>query len=54
MFEPIPTLGVKGDAVYRVRVRGTVAGDLRFRAQITCDQLKAPVVKEESTQFYKE
>lgn len=54
VFDPIPTLGVKGDAVYRVRVRGGVAGDMRFRAQITCDQLKAPVVKEESTQFYKE
>jgi uncharacterized repeat protein (TIGR01451 family) len=54
VFDPIPTLGVKGDAVYRVRVRGTVAGDMRFRAQITCDQLKAPVAKEESTQFYKE
>src|SRR5439155_14148493 len=54
VFDPIPTLGVKGDAVYRVRVRGTVPGDMRFRAQITCDQLKAPVAKEESTQFYRE
>lgn len=54
VFDPIPTLGVKGDAVYRVRVRGSVPGDLRFRAQIACDQLKTPVAKEESTQFYKE
>ena len=54
IFEPIATLGVKGEAVYRVRVRGTTAGDLRFRVQLTCDQARTPVVKEESTRFYKE
>ena len=50
VFDPIPTLAVKGEAVYRVRVRGTAAGDLRFRVQLTCDQVRTPVVKEESTQ----
>ena len=54
VFEAMPTLGVKTDAVYRVRVRGRSAGDLRFRVQLTCDQLKSPVVKEESTQFVKQ
>lgn len=54
IFEPIQTLGVKGEALYRVRVRSTVAGDLRFRVQLTCDQVRTPVVKEESTSFYKE
>lgn len=53
-FEPIPSLGVKGEVVYQVRVRGTVPGDLRFRVQLTCDQMRTPVVKEESTRFYKE
>lgn len=53
-FDPIPTLGVKGDAVYRVRVKGTVAGDQRFKVRVTCDQIRTPVVKEESTRFYKE
>ena len=54
VFDPIPSLGVKGEAIYRVRVKGNVAGDLRFRVQLSCDQLKTPVIKEESTRFYKE
>ncbi|MDB5308773.1 MAG: hypothetical protein JWO38_2975, partial [Gemmataceae bacterium] len=54
LFDAIPSLGVKGETVYRVRVKGNVAGDLRFRVQLTCDQLKTPVVKEESTTFVKE
>jgi uncharacterized repeat protein (TIGR01451 family) len=54
IFDPIPTLGVKGEMVYQVKVRGAVAGDLRFRVQLSCDQVRTPVVKEESTRFYKE
>ncbi|HJZ58398.1 MAG TPA: hypothetical protein VKE74_25880 [Gemmataceae bacterium] len=54
VFDPIPSLGVKGEAIYRVRVRGLAPGDLRFRVQLTCDQLRTPVIKEESTRFYKE
>jgi uncharacterized repeat protein (TIGR01451 family) len=54
VFDPISTLGVKGEAIYRVKVRGSVAGDLRFRVGLTCDQVRTPVVKEESTRFYKE
>lgn len=53
-FDPIPSLGVKGEVVYRVRVKGTTPGDLRFRVQLSCDQLKTPLVKEESTTFVKE
>lgn len=54
VFDPIPTLGVKGEAVYRVKVRGSVAGDTRFKVQLTCDQVRTPVVKEESTRFVKQ
>ncbi len=32
-------------------VRGAVAGDLRFRVQLTCDQVRTPVVKEMLQQF---
>lgn len=53
VFDPIPNLGVKGEAVYRVKVRGATAGDIRFRVQLTCDQVRNPVVKEESTRFVK-
>jgi uncharacterized repeat protein (TIGR01451 family) len=54
VFDPIANLAVKGDAVYRVKVRGSVAGDLRFRVSLTCDQVRTPVVKEESTRFFRE
>jgi uncharacterized repeat protein (TIGR01451 family) len=54
VFDPIPNLPVKGEMVYTVRVKGDAAGDHRFRVQLTCDQTKTPVVKEESTSFYKQ
>jgi uncharacterized repeat protein (TIGR01451 family) len=54
VFEPIPTLAAKGEVVYRLKIRGAAAGDLRFRVQLTCDQVRTPVVKEESTRFYKQ
>lgn len=53
-FDPIPQFGVKGEAVYRVRVRGDQPGDLRFRVRLVCDQIKTPVIKEENTRFYKQ
>ncbi len=54
VFDPIATLGVKGEAVYRVKVRGSQSGDIRFRVQLTCDQVRTPVVKEESARFVEE
>jgi uncharacterized repeat protein (TIGR01451 family) len=54
VFEPIANLAAKGEAVYRIKIRGAAAGDLRFRVQLTCDQVRTPVVKEESTRFYKQ
>ena len=54
VFEPIQSLAVKGEMVYTVRVKGNVPGDHRFRVQLTCDQVHTPVVKEESTSFYKQ
>lgn len=53
VFDPIPQFGMKGEAVFRVRVRGDLAGDHRFRVRMACDQVKTPVTKEENTRFYK-
>ena len=39
--------------VIRVKAKGTTAGDLRCKVQLSCDQLKQPVFKEESTVFFK-
>jgi uncharacterized repeat protein (TIGR01451 family) len=52
VFEPLPRLAPRGDAVYRVNVRGLAAGDLRFRARISADGMTTPVVKEEVTKVY--
>ena len=51
-FEAVPRLAVKADVVLRLKAKGTTAGDLRCKVQLSCDQLKQPVVKEESTVFY--
>jgi uncharacterized repeat protein (TIGR01451 family) len=53
-FEPLPKLAVKADIVYRVKVRGLQPGDYRFRVQMTCDQLRQPVMKEEASRVYKD
>jgi hypothetical protein len=52
IFEPLPRLAPRADALFRVNVRGVAAGDLRFRARITADGLSDPVLKEESTKVY--
>jgi uncharacterized repeat protein (TIGR01451 family) len=52
VFEPLPRLAPRADAIYRVNVRGIAPGDLRFRASITADGLTQPVLKEESTKVY--
>jgi uncharacterized repeat protein (TIGR01451 family) len=52
IFEPLPRLAPKADVIYRVFVRGTAAGDLRFRARIRSDGLTEPVLREESTKVY--
>ena len=54
VFDQLSQLPVKGEAVYKVRVKGSAAGDTRFRVKLTCDQIKTPVSKEENTRFYKE
>ena len=51
VFDPIEQLAVKAEVVYKVRVRGDRAGDSRFTARVSCDQIRTPVVKEESTGF---
>lgn len=52
IFEPLPKLAPRADAIFRVNVKGLAAGDLRFRAQMKADGLATPVLKEESTKVY--
>jgi len=54
VFEPLPKLASKADVVYRVKVKGLSPGDYRFKVQMTCEQLRQPVNKEESSRVYKD
>ncbi|MGW8256287.1 MAG: hypothetical protein ACWGMZ_02255 [Thermoguttaceae bacterium] len=52
VFEALAHLAPKADATYRVRVKGLRPGDLRARFQLTSDELRTPVTKEESTRVF--
>ncbi len=53
-FDAVATLDAKKEAIFKVKVKGGVAGDLRFRVQVLCDEIKTPIAKEESTRFIKD
>jgi uncharacterized repeat protein (TIGR01451 family) len=52
VFDPIAKLPVKGEMIIKVKAKGTHAGDHRFKVQLSYDQMKQPVLKEESTSFF--
>lgn len=51
-FAPIQSLAPKAKAVYRVTVKGVGEGDVRFRVEMTSDQIGEPVMETESTNIY--
>lgn len=52
IFEPLPKLAPRADTVYRVRLAGLEAGDLRVKVLLTSDQVRVPVCQEEVTHVY--
>jgi uncharacterized repeat protein (TIGR01451 family) len=54
VFQPVARLEPGSDARFQVRVRGSAPGDWRFRVQLTSDQLRVPLCKEENTLVYKD
>lgn len=52
LFDPIKTLGPGQSATYNVTVRGNKSCDTRFGVSVLSDQVKEPVIEEESTHFY--
>jgi uncharacterized repeat protein (TIGR01451 family) len=54
IYDKLPSLAPKADALYRVKVVGDEPGDMRFKVQMTSDQLRSPVYEEESTRVYKD
>ena len=52
VFAPLPSLAPKARASYRVTVRGVGEGDVRFRVELTSDNIDSPVMETEATRFY--
>lgn len=50
--EPLPVLAPKAKAAWRVTVRASTAGDVRFAVQLTSDQIERPVEETEATHQY--
>ncbi len=51
-FAPLPSLAPKAKVAYRVVVKSTAVGDVRFKTSMTSDMLTAPVEETESTHIY--
>jgi uncharacterized repeat protein (TIGR01451 family) len=52
IFETLPRLAPRADAIFRVVTRPTAPGDVRFKIRVKADGLSEPVNKEESTKVY--
>ena len=51
-FAPLATLAPKAKVTYRVVVKGTKAGDVRFKVTLKSDQMDTPSGETESTHIY--
>ncbi len=52
VFEPIPRLAPRADAIFRVTVKTTAPGVVHFKSRLTSTLLVDPVTKEEATRIY--
>lgn len=52
VFDPLPKLAPRADAIYRVTVKALTPGDVRFKIQVTSTNLVEPVIRMESTRIY--
>ncbi len=52
VFEPIPRLAPRADAIFRITVKTTAPGVVHFRSRLTSTLLVEPVTKEEATRIY--
>jgi hypothetical protein len=54
VFEPLPKLDPGADAIYRITLQATAAGDARFKAKLTSASVTEPVVEMQSTRVYQD
>jgi hypothetical protein len=52
VMEPLARLAPQADAVYRIKVKGQQPGDHLVDVQLTSDDVRTPVIKQESTKVY--
>jgi uncharacterized repeat protein (TIGR01451 family) len=52
IFDVLPRLAPRADAIYRVNVKALKPGDVRFKLEVTSTNLKEPVIKMEATRIY--
>ncbi len=52
VFEPLKQLGAKAEATYKVTTQALQPGDLRLQVQISTDEIREPITKEESTRVF--
>jgi len=52
IFQPLNRLAPKDSVVFRIQARGRAEGDHRVRVQISSDEIRTPIIKEESTRVY--
>ncbi len=52
VFKSLKQLEAGKTAIYRINVKGRVAGNLRFRARLVSDSNEEPLIFEELTKFY--
>ncbi len=52
VFEPIPRLAPKAEAVLRIDVQGVRPGDQRLMVEVRTDDIQQPIRKEESTRVF--
>ncbi|MDR0869580.1 MAG: DUF11 domain-containing protein [Planctomycetaceae bacterium] len=53
VFETLPQLEAKGEKVYKVGAKGLTDGDHRISVQVSSDDLRSPLTKEEPTRVFK-
>jgi hypothetical protein len=52
VFETVEKLAPRADAIFRINCKALEAGNVRFKIQVTSDNLTDPVVKMEPTVIY--
>ena len=52
VFEPLKQLAPKADSAFSITTQALQAGDLRVQVQISTDEIREPITKEESTRVY--